>query len=411
MATNNAHEQQRSQCRIIYKFSSFLNEDHNEEIYGCQFNSQLQSEGHIIFATVGSNRVSIYECNKRSKIKLLQAYQDPCKDEVYYCCCWTQDSNTQCSLLIAGGLRGIIRIINTSKGKCTEHFIGHGGAINDIKIHPKHAELLLSASQDHSIRLWNIDSCVCVAIFGPFNGHRDQVLCIDFHLSGEKFISGGMDHALKIWNLEEEEIVKAINKSRTFGKHSRKSFKPFRESIPLFTTREVHTNYVDCVRWYGDLVISKSCQSELVLWKPEEVASSRENSDPLSPTDKFKKDSVSIMRRFMYNDGYLWYTRFGVDEEFNVMAVGSQNGEIYIWDINVQNPFQTQKALLEHPKCRGTVRQITLTNDGSTLLCVCSDSSIWRWDRVNVAPNEGDVIIKNKKSSTYISTKQIVYAK
>ena len=97
--------------------------------------------------------------------------------EEYYVCTWSTDPKTQDALIAFAGLKGIIKILCPFKPENKRPFLfGHGSAVNDLRFHPKIKQILLSSSKDYTLRLWNLNTNVCIAVLGGAQGHRDEVL-------------------------------------------------------------------------------------------------------------------------------------------------------------------------------------------------------------------------------------------
>lgn len=229
---------------------------HKKAIYGVEFCNYLRSDEPVIFATVGSNNVTIFEC-KDDELKILQTYLDPDQTEIFFTCCWSYNSSSLHTVLAFGGLHGIIRLIQPMSLIAPQILIGHYSAIHDLKIHPIDSSILLSASLDHTLRLWNIESGQCIAIFGGANGHTDQIISADFNSTGNKIVSTGGDYSLKIWHIDKWPISQLIQSSFYVPIANDRPFRTVTIHHPDFTTRDVHYNIVDCVKWFGSSILSK----------------------------------------------------------------------------------------------------------------------------------------------------------
>ncbi|KAM5182212.1 polycomb protein EED [Mantella aurantiaca] len=63
-------------CKYSFKCLNSLKEDHSQPLFGVQFNWHSKEGDPLVFATVGSNRVTLYECHSQGEIRLLQSYVD-----------------------------------------------------------------------------------------------------------------------------------------------------------------------------------------------------------------------------------------------------------------------------------------------------------------------------------------------
>uniref|UniRef100_A0A1A9WA11 Polycomb protein esc n=1 Tax=Glossina brevipalpis TaxID=37001 RepID=A0A1A9WA11_9MUSC len=363
--------------RPSYKYNCHLKEDHGQPIYGVTFNHLLGKDQPLIFATVGSNRCSVYQCPQNGGLKLQIVYADPDPNEIFYTCSWSYEEKTGSPLLAAGGYRGIIRVIDVNRSEIVSNCTGHGQAINELKFHPRQPFLLLSGSKDHSIRLWNIQTNVCIAIFGGVEGHRDEVLSIDFNILGERIISGGLDHSLKLWRINTAEFQEKIKLSRTFNiNKSHIPFATIMQHYPDFSTRNIHGNYVDCVQWFGDFILSKSCENSIICWKPGQL---HENLSQLKPNDA----SCTIICEFNCNACEIWFVRFDFNPWHKIIALGNQYGKVLIWELDSIDPRHAHSYTLNNIQCTSIIRKTSFSRDANVLVWVCDDATVWRWNRKN----------------------------
>ena len=241
-AVSNVNEQSERSIRVRQVYCDV---DKEEQFYACAFGGRGVSEGKAnnnVASSSSSRAISIGDDKSQSGSRKRQRPNDD-KDSSYYDLSQRQGP----PILCVAGKRGIIKVIDTVLQSIVMTLLGHGDTVNDLKCSPTNEWLLLSASKDHSIRLWNLQRGQMIAIF---HGHRGQVLSLSWHHSGTKFASSAHDATIKLWKVFDDPTTAATTES-TNGKEGQvqaaihKSFEmdKFRTAIeqsPFFSTDSIH---------------------------------------------------------------------------------------------------------------------------------------------------------------------------
>lgn len=186
--------------------------------------------------------------------------------------------------------------------------------------------------------------------------------------------------------------------------------------FPEFSSRDVHGNYVDCAHWFGTLVVSKSCENNVVLWKPGGLDDLSNNNDQtcevngLRLPDRIRlfgqsksvfsapgvptEHKTSIIHHLKAPDCNLWYIRFDIDLKNQIIALGTGTGpsRVYLWDLThpedalnlpaqVLNISTTSLGAGGLPLHHSAIRQTRFADDGNILLCVGDNGLIVRFDK------------------------------
>jgi polycomb protein EED len=238
-----------------------------------------------VFALVGNREIVICRpsSNKGESLVRLNVFRDLetapgdwtiHSSSILNSCAWNYIDQSV-PLISVAGPSGLIKVLNALTGKLVTTLVGHGAEINDLATHPSYPWILASASGDHSIRIWDLRRKIesgenaCLIICGNGHGHKEPVLTCAWHGSGYYLISGGQDHMLCIWTIPD------LAPHSSFFDTAEKQAKNLRSSsetkvvhYPHFATSAIHSNYVDCVCFYGDLILSKAAEeNKIVLWK------------------------------------------------------------------------------------------------------------------------------------------------
>jgi len=252
-------------------------------------------------------------------------------------------------------------------GKLERTLIGHGGDVNDLAISPTNPQILASASEDHTVRLWSLQPAhkrqPCAVIYAG-DGHRDTILTIAFHANGRYLLSGGQDHVVNLWTVPE------LPEAHTGGN------KPTKIHYPHFSTSELHSNIVDCVAFHGDLILSKALHEHcIVLWAitgfssaskpPPQSAAPTAHDNQLNTRSAFSapdlttKSSTQYIRILEFaipgcGQFYMRFSLYSPLPSFDtlthpILAITNSSSKTFFWDLTRLEAYFDYIAFITNP--------------------------------------------------------------
>jgi len=208
-----------------------------------------------------------------------------------------------------------------------------------------------------------VRSGACAAVFAGDGGHISEVLYIDVNASGTKMASAGMDSTIRVWDLESATVRAALENAHSSGS----DFKPVMEQLPLMMSNlnNIWTpNYIDCIRWAGEMLLAKSIHNKVVLM--EKITGTR-------------RECMRRRHDFSVTNCNIWYLRFAVDPTQQWLALGNMSGVTCVWSVD-DAVHRVPMLKLQHPKVNSTIRHCAFALDNKYLLTCTDDSRVIIWN-------------------------------
>ncbi|KAH8728952.1 WD40-repeat-containing domain protein [Phaeosphaeriaceae sp. PMI808] len=320
------------------------------QVYDVKFYPYTLPGVDPVFAVCGGPHVIVCRCvlETNRTIEILQWSE---KDQerpannapsIYNSLAWSQAGNGDPLLCVAGDATRQIHVFNIA----TKQLVA---SIGDLAVSPIDPTILASCSIDHTVRIWSLDPAhkdkPLVAIcYGQ--GHTDQILSLAYHRKGRYILSAGMDTRINLW------VVPDALKDRAG------TDEPVMVHYPHFSTTEVHTDFVDSLKWYNDHIFSHASREEkIILWKIDGFSSDRDDlPDAPIPTSKTTTSRTPViipanshsstrsawggrfqrLLQFDLPDITGFYLRLSLFHEVGrhpILVAGNEKSKAFFWDL------------------------------------------------------------------------------
>lgn len=285
--------------------------------------------------------------------------------------------------------------------------IGHNDQVSSVAISPN-GKSLVSGSEDHSIKIWNLSTGTLIRTLSHSNGVTDVAISPD----GQTLVTSSRDNTVKIWNLSTGTLVLTLSHSHPVASvaispdgqtlvsaSGNNTIKIWKMSTGILVhTLTGHSSWIGslAISPDGQTLVSGSWDNTIKIWNLSNRSLKRTISEhsqhvfsvAISPNGQFLISSSldNTIKIWNLANGSLKSTvpdrsnyaySVAISPDSQLLVSGSADDTIKIWQLSNS---QLLRTLTGHSKW---INSIAISSDGQTLVSGSADNTIkiWRLSR------------------------------
>jgi WD40 repeat protein/serine/threonine protein kinase len=277
-----------------------------------------------------------------------------------------------------------VRIWDGNSGKPIATLRGHTGQVYQVAFSPD-GKRLVSASQDRTLRLWDVDTGDPIVVA---RGHTGEVRTVAFSPDGTLFVSGSDDGSIRVWDVERLTVRSVLRGHSSFVYDV--AFSPDGARLASAAWDGTVRLWDATTGRQTGLVRSDNKIVTSVVFRPE--------NDQLLFLDRddavhwWDLGSGRQVRQVGVPSNNPNDTRIAVSAKGDLVAAGSYDGRVRIWDAATGKPVA---VLAGHT---GPVRDVAFDSTGGRIASASNDLTVRVWD---VAKKESIQILPGHSGWVY----------